>query len=113
MKTAMVLLAGALFAPMNVSAANEFAREKYGWTPAVSAPAPSGKAAMPRQEQWNRAKFGRVAAPVGHVCAETGCVGATTARLTDRAARMMEKYGRPLPAAPEASCDHGCCQRGE
>jgi hypothetical protein len=113
MKTAMVLIAGVLIASMNVSAANEFARGKYGWTPTVSAPALTGKAAMPRAEQWNRAKFGRVTTVSAHVCAESGCVGTTTAQVSDRDARMMEKYGRALPVVVDAACGHDCCQRGE
>jgi hypothetical protein len=119
MKTVMVLIAGAMIASMSMAAANgpsadEQARVKYGWTRVIhAAPVTSGVAALPRAEQWSRAKFGRVTIVPAHICRETGCVGTTVATVSDREARMMEKYGRAVPAPVEAACDHACCQRGE
>lgn len=57
MKTAMVfMLAGASMM------ASDFTRMKYGWTGAATTAASTGAVAIPRTEQWNRAKFGRVGA---------------------------------------------------
>lgn len=120
MKTGMVWIAGAMFASMMLTAASgpsaeERARVKYGRTAEVKAQTASGAKELPRAEQWNRAKFGRIGVTAGTPA--THCpfceVGAGPA-VSVSDARAHVKYGRPLPVEPaRPACDHACCQQDQ